>query len=139
MTEVFTGAMIGLLMASLFITAGMLTLFFLMKDPPPGFQSVFEAIPPAKIALSIVAVSYPFWAGVGGMLGLLYRVSIEQLPGGGIGSPNFVFTIAVVGVAVMSAIPFVVFLMKSRAVIGVLSITFLFMGVFGWLLPYFVA
>jgi hypothetical protein len=131
--------MIGLLMASLFITAGMLTLFSLIKNPPPGFQPVFEKIPPARMAMSIVAVSYPFWAGVGGILGLLYQISAEQIPGGGIGSPNYVFTLAVVGLAIMSSIPFVVFLMRSRAVIGIVSIALLFMGVFGWLLPHFAA
>ena len=67
MTQVFSGAMIGLLMASIFITTAMLTLFFMVKDPSPTMQPLLEKFSPGSIAMSIVAISYPLWSVVGGV------------------------------------------------------------------------
>ena len=88
--------------------------------------------------MSVVAVSYPFWAVVGGVLGLLYRISVNEAPGRGIGSPNFIFTLLVIVATAIFATPFVV-IIRGRASLGILSIAITFMGIFGWLLPYFAA
>lgn len=137
MDVMFAGATIGLLMGSVFITVGELMLFFVFKNRPPELQPILESIRPATLAMGVVAISYPTWAVIGAITGILYQISVEQAPGGGIGSPNFVFTLAVVVVAVMMAAPFAILL---RSVLpGVLALTLTFAGLFGWFLPYFAA
>ena len=131
-----SGAMLGLLMASIFITAGELMLFFAYKNRTPGMEPFFEKYPPTTLALTIDALSYPTWAAIGALISILYIISLEQVPGGGIGSPNFIFTLAIIVVALMMAAPFMILLRKT--IVGVLAITITFVGLFGWFLPYFV-
>ena len=69
------------------------------------------------------------------IMALLFTISSERAPGAGIGSPNLVFTTAVLVVTVMLAAP--VALLLRRVLSGVLTLTLAFIGVFGWLLPYF--
>ena len=85
----------------------------------------------------MVTVGYPIWGIIGSLIGLIYEISTEQVPGSGLGSPNMVFTLAIVVVAVMMAAPF--FLLFKRVAVGVLIITLSFIGVFGWFLPYFIS
>ena len=128
--------MIGLLMASIFITVGELMLFFLYKNRTPAMERFFESIPPARLAMAIVALAYPTWAGLGAMFALLYLISTREAPGGGLGSPNLVFTAAVVVVSLMMAAP-IAYLLR-RVFMGVVVLTITFVGLFGWFLPYFV-
>ena len=131
------GAMLGMLMASAFIVVSMVSLFMFLKRNSAQAQSLFERRAPMTLAMAIVAVAYPTWAVVGGMLGALYRVSLAQAPGGGIGSPNLAYTLAVTLAAVALAAP--IALLLRRALAGVLALTLAFIGLFGWFLPYFVS
>lgn len=131
-----SGAMIGLLMASIFITLGELMLFFLYKNRTPAMEPFFERVPPSQLAMGIVAVAYPAWAGIGALFALLFLISVREAPGGGLGSPNLVFTVAVVVMSLMMAAP-IMYLLR-RVVMGVVALTITFIGLFGWFLPYFV-
>lgn len=131
-----SGAMIGLLMASVFITVGELMLFFLYKNRTPAMEPFFERMPPAKLAMGIVAMAYPTWAGLGALFALLFLISVREAPGGGIGSPNLVFTVAVLVMSLLMAAP-IMYLLR-RAIMGVVALTVTFIGLFGWFLPYFV-
>ena len=135
MGELRGGAAGGFLMASVFVSGGMLMLFSIVKNPTPAFQSIFQSFAPAKIAMSVVVLAYPTWGTIGAVAGLLYKISVEQIPGGGIGSPNMVFTLGIIVVAVLMAAPFMILLRQVLA--GVLTMTVMFIGIFGWFLPYF--
>ena len=137
MTSVVAGAASGLLMASVFVGAGVLMLFAAVKDPSPASRAILERLRPGRLVMSGVLLAYPVWGIVGVVMGLLYRISSEQAPGGGLGSPNQVFTLAVIAVAVALAGPFAVVL--RRVLAGVLAIGVAFIGLFGWFLPYFAA
>jgi hypothetical protein len=134
-SELIAGAASGFLMASMFIGAGMLMLFSIVKNPSPAFQSIFQKFSPAGIAMSVVVLAYPTWGIIGAAMGLLYKISIEQTPGGGIGSPNMVFTLGIIVVAVLMAAPFMILLRQVLS--GVLAMAAMFVGIFGWFLPYF--
>lgn len=129
------GAVLGMLMASVFITVSMVSLFLVLKNRREQMMPVMEKYPPMTLAMGIVALSYPTWAIIGGILALLYRVSLEQAPGSGIGSPNMAYTLAIVGASVMLAAPLAI--LFRRMLLGVLTITLLFVAIFGWFLPYF--
>ena len=84
--------------------------------------------------MGVVVLAYPVWGGVGAVAGLLFWVSQREAPGGGLGSSNLVFTLAIVVVAAMLAAP--LGLLLRRVVAGVLALAVAFMGLFGWLLPF---
>ena len=131
------GAVLGMLMASVFITVSMISIFSALKNRRERLMPVLEKYPPMTLAMGIVAVSYPTWAVLGGTLALLYRVSLEQAPGGGIGSPSMAYTLAILGIAVLLAAPLAI--LFRRMLIGVFAIALLFIAIFGWFLPYFAA
>ena len=135
--ELIAGATLGMLMASVFICTVALMLFFMMKSGSPAAQRIIENRSPTVVGLGAVALAYPTWAVVGGVCGVLYRISLEQVPGGGFGSPNLAFTMGVVVAALMLAAPLAVLL--RRALAGVVVITLTAIGVFGWFLPYYAA
>ena len=133
MSSVIAGASVGLLMASIFVSAGAVMLFVLLRETGP--HPVLERLSPIRAALSGVAVAYPAWGIVGAVMGLLYEISIEQAPGAGMGSPNLVFTLSVLLVTVLMAAPFVVLMRRVAA--GVLVMALSFIALFGWFLPFF--
>ena len=135
MTVVIAGAASGFIMALVFATAGVMMLFTVAKNPSPEIKPVFAKFSPKTLALSMVTVGYPIWGIIGSLIGLIYKISTEHVPGAGLGSPNMVFTLAIVVVAVVMAAPF--FLLFKRLSVGLLIITLSFIGVFGWFLPYF--
>ena len=129
--------MLGLLMASVFIALGEMMLFFIVKKRPPELRFLLDTIPPSSMAMGIVGIAYPAWGGIGAVTAVLYQSSLNEVPGGGIGSPNMVFTLAIVVVSVLMAAPFFVLL---RSVLPwVVALTLIFVGLFGWFLPYFAA
>ena len=87
-----------------------------------------------KMTMGLLAVSYPLWTLLGGVAGLVYRVSFEAFPGGGLGSQNLVFTLAVLLFAACVAAPILVALRRLPASAAVLIVVFA--GNFGWLLPF---
>ena len=129
------GAVLGMLMASVFITVTMVSLFLVLKNRRERMMPVMEKYPPMTLAMGTVAVSYPTWAVMGGILALLYRVCLEQTPGGGLGSPNLAYTLAILGIALALAAPLAI--VFRRMLVGVLTITLTFLAIFGWFLPYF--
>ena len=134
MSYVIAGVFSGLLMASVTMTVGPLMLFFMAKDPSPGFQSLLERVSPMKMVMGLLAVSYPLWTIAGGVAGLIYRVSFEAFPGGGLGSQNLVFTLAVLLFAAGVAAP--IFVVLRRMPVGAAVLIVVFAGNFGWLLPF---
>ena len=134
MSYLIAGAFSGLLMASVTAAFGPIMLFSLAKDPTPIFRAILNRVPPIYMTLGLVVLTYPAWTVAGGAAGLLYRVSLEQLPGKGLGSPNLAFTIAIVVVAIMLVTP--VALLLRRVIAGLAAMTVIFIGVFGWLLPF---
>ncbi len=137
MYELIAGATLGMLMASVFICTVALMLFFMMKSGLPAAQRIIENRSPMVVGLGAVALAYPTWAVVGAVCGVLYRISLEQAPGGGLGSPNLAYTLGFVAAALMLAAPLAVLL--RRALAGVVVITLTAIGVFGWFLPYYAA
>ncbi len=129
--------MLGLLMASVFIAVGELMLFFIVKNRPPELQFLLGTMSPSVLAMGIVAVSYPVWGAVGAVNGVLYQISLNEAPGGGIGSPNLVYTLAIVIVSLLMAAPF--FILFRSLLPWVVGLTVVFIGLFGWFLPYFAA
>lgn len=134
MDSVIIGAASGFLVASVAVCAGELMLFNIVKDPPAELQPLIDRLRPEVLAMSIVILMFPFWGVVGVAMGLLYEISVSEVPGPGLGSPNLAFTVAVTVATVLLAAPMVVLLRK--VMIGVLVIVGVVIALFGWFLPH---
>jgi hypothetical protein len=132
--DVIAGAFSGLLMAAVTVAVGPILLFRMAKNPTPYFRALLERVPPIYMTMGIVVMAYPAWVIVGVAMGILYRISDTEAPGGGLGSSNLVYTVAVSAVLVMMAAPFAVLLKNARLTIALT--TLLLVGMFGWLLPF---
>ncbi len=128
---------LGMLMASVFICTVALMLFFMMKSGSLAAGRLIENRSPMIVGLGAVAVAYPAWAAVGGLCGVLYRISLEQAPGGGLGSPNQAYTLGVAVAVLLLAAPLAVLLRRALASVAVITLAAI--GVFGWFLPYYAA
>ena len=134
MTYALVGAVSGLMMASAFVSVGVLMLFFLVKDPPPALRPLLRRTRPAVLTIGLVVLAYPVWSILGAVMGLLLRLTVAQAPGGGMGSPNLAFSLAVLVVGALAALLLV--LLLRRVVAGVAALALTFVGLFGWLLPH---
>ena len=132
---VLLGMALGFLLASVFASVGSVMLFIILKNTPPGLQKQLGKLSPKRLTMSLVILGYPTWGAIGAVMELVYRIAKEQLPGPGIGSPNLVFTIAVLATSIGMAAPFIILLRQVAA--GVVIIAVVFVGLFGWFLPLF--
>ncbi len=137
MTVVVAGMASGMVMALVFVSVWVFTLLSIAKNPSPQAEAIFKKFPANNMALAGAVFAYPAWTLIGTVLGLFYHVSTQQAPGGGMGSPNMLFTIAVVAATGVSVLPLFVFFWRFYR--GLLVLTLGFVGVFGWFLPYFVS
>ena len=100
---------------------------YLVKAIAPNISAVMLAVP-----VSILA--FLGWTLVGLILGLLYRGAVDNLPGGGMGSPNWPFTLGVL-LAGLALSALVVYAWR-RLSWQVLVLTAAFVGLFGWAMPH---
>ena len=135
MSYVVAGAFSGLLMASVCVALGPIALFMLAKEPSGVYSATLGKFPPMVLTMAVVVLSYPVWSVFGGLMGLAYRLAFTQAPGGGVGSPNLVYTVTVAALTLLIGLPLAVLL--RRIALWVSGFALLFVGVFGWLLPYF--
>ena len=133
MDSLILGAATGFLVASVFVAAGLMMVFSLVKNSTPGPDMVSRSSSMGRLVMPVVVLAYPTWGAVGAALGLFYEAATESAPGGGLGSPNQTFTIAVLAATTMLAAPAVLIL--RRVLPGVIVIAFTAAGLFGWLLP----
>ena len=134
MSAMIAGAAGGMLFASVFVSAGTLMLFSLVRDRPPHLASTVTRLS-GPLVFGMVVLAYPTWAMIGALLGLAYLGVDEVNPGSGMGRPNLAFTLVMVVTALALAIP--VLLLWRRMVAGVLVVALSFAGAFGWFLPHF--
>ena len=134
MSYVAAGAVSGVLMASVFMGVVPVILFVLAKEPSPRFRAFLDRVSPMSLMMGSVVLGFPVWGIIGAVIGLLYWASTEAVPGGGMGSPNLLYTLAIAVVAAAVAVPLA--LLLRRVAIGLALLALTFLGIFGWLLPY---
>ena len=130
------GAAAGLVYMLVFVAVGPMMVFSLARDAESRAGAFVRRVNPTTLMLGLVVLAYPTWTLLGGMLGLLYRLSVQQAPGAGLGSGNMVYTFAIVLATLIGAVPGV--LLLRRVVFGVVALAVAFMGIYSWLLPFLV-
>jgi len=133
LTDFLAGLICGLAMGMVFLGVGVYVVVRNRDIYDRLEKSLPQGLAPTMVMLGYVVGMPLLWGGIGGVAGILYSVIAGPYGAGGLGSPNQVFTTAVLGIAVAGMIA--LFLSRRRFVGLGLAVSAAFVIVFGWLLP----
>ena len=136
LVDFIAGAAAGLVFMLLFVAVAPVMVFSLARDTESRVGAFVRRVNPTTLMLGLVVLAYPTWTLVGGLLGLLYRLSLQEAPGAGLGSGNLVYTFALALVTLVVTVPTA--LLLRRVASGVVAIAVASMGIYGWLLPFLI-
>jgi hypothetical protein len=131
--EVFAGFVIGFAIA--LIASPIAAWAIVSSNDRSGFAQRLAPPGTSVIALSVVLnlASVLMFTALGMVLGAALAGVEDRRPDGGIGSPNLAYTLIVVSLAAVVAIPMLALPMLRRpAIAGAL----LFAALFGWAMPW---
>ncbi len=99
---------------------------YLAKAIAPNISAVALAVP-------ISLIAFLLWTAIGMLVGLLYRYTLEEAPGGGLGSPNLLYTLLIISFAGLSLTAVVAAFRRLPWQLAVVGLSFV--ALFGWVLP----
>ena len=134
MAEVFSGFVVGYAFALLFTAVAAVMVIEARSGVPYLSKAIASNISAVQLAVPISLVAFLVWTMVGLLLGLTYRAARLNLAGGGLGSPNWPFTLAVLITTVLFLV--VVYYAWRRLPWRVLLTAFAFAGMFAWGMPH---
>lgn len=134
MDILIAGLASGALMAHTFVTIWCISMFFIIKNPPPSLAAAIERLPPGGFLVGVMAAAFPIWGIIGVVLAFLFVAMENGAPGAGLGASNIAYTAGVSAASIMLALPFGIAI--RRLLPGVASIALASAGIFGWLLPF---
>ncbi len=134
MAEVFAGFLMGYAYSLLFTAIVAVTIISARSRVPYLAKAISPNISPVMLAIPVSILGFLGWTMVGMILGLIYRGSLDRLEGGGLGSPNWPFTLAVLlaGGAFLSLVLYAWRYLPWQA----LLLAAAFVALFGWAMPY---
>jgi len=131
--DIFAGVVCGLAMGTICLGVGIYILMSNRDMYDRLSKFLPQGISPSVVMLGLVIGAPPVCVLLGVIAGLAYRLVDDSFPNAGLGSPNFVFTVAILCLAVLATL--ILLLIRKRLVWLGLLINIAFGGIFGWLLP----
>ena len=134
MAEAFAGFVVGYAFSLLFTGVAAMMVIDARSQVPFLSRAIAPNISAVQLAVPISLMAFVAWTLVGLLLGLVYRGARLNLVGGGLGSPNWPFTLGVLVATV--AFLAVVYYAWRRLRWPVLLTAAAFAGMFGWGMPH---
>lgn len=134
MSEVLAGFVCGYILALVSAPLVALAMLRLRSQVPVLARAVPEQVPVVALAVVLFWFTFLLWTAVGFVFGLILSGFEDRMPEGGLGSPSLAFTLLVVFWSVVAFGPVAVLLRAARRYVAAAAVVFL--GVFGWLMPY---
>jgi len=131
--DILAGVVCGLAMGTICLGVGIYILMSNRDMYDRLSKFLPQGISPTVVMLGLVIGVPPVWVFSGAIAGLAYRLVDDSFPNAGLGSSNFVFTVAVICLAALATL--ILLLIRKRLVCLGLLINIAFAGIFGWLLP----
>jgi hypothetical protein len=133
-SEVLAGFICGYMLA--LVSAPLVAFAMLRLRPrmPALARAVPEQVPVVALTVVLFGFTFLFWTGLGIVLGLILGGLEDRAPEGGLGSPSLAFTLIIVVASAVACTPPAVMLRSGRRY--VIAAAVIFLGVFGWLMPY---
>ena len=133
--DILSGVVCGLVFSTVVLADGVF-LLKIRQDVHSYLSKVLQPpLTPMIVMLAVVFGVPPAFGLLGAISGLIYNVIDDASPDGGLGSPNFVFTLAVLCIAAVISLIFLASRKKLIIIPGLLT-SIAFAGVFGWILPF---
>jgi hypothetical protein len=134
LSEVFAGFVCGYALA--LVSAPLVAFLIVRLRPrvPRLALAVPEQVPVVALTVVLFWFTFLLWTGLGIVLGLILMGMEHRAPEGGLGSPSLAFTLIIVFASAVAFIPPAVLLRSGRRYVIASAVVFL--GVFGWLMPY---
>jgi len=134
MAEVFAGFVCGYAIALLFTPLVALTIISARSRVPFLAKAIAPNISAVALTVPISLFAFLIWTAIGMVLGLLYRGAEQNIPQGGQGSPNVLYTALVFSFGTSALM--IIALGLRRLPWQVLVMGVAFVGGFGWVMPY---
>jgi hypothetical protein len=134
MAEVFAGFVCGYAVALVFTPLVALMIINARSRVPYLAKAIAPNISAVALTVPISLFAFLIWTAIGMVLGLLYRGAEQNIPQGGLGSPNLLYTALVASFGVSALM--LIALGLRRLPWSVLVIGVAFVGGFGWAMPY---
>jgi len=132
--EVFAGAVLGYGLSLLMVWPVSLGLVRLRGRVPALARAIAPNLGPLMLTVPVSLLLFLWGPLVGMVAGMLYRGALDNLPGAGLGSPNWAFTVGVLALGAASlALAYYVW---SRLWWWLLATVAVWVGALGWGLPY---
>ena len=133
MEEVFAGFVSGYIMALIFTGLAALMIVQARSHVPYLVKAIAPNISVVALAIPISLIAFLVWTAIGMLVGLLYRYTLEEAPGGGLGSPNLLYTLLIISFAGLSLAAVVTAFRRLPWQLAVMGLSFI--ALFGWVLP----
>jgi hypothetical protein len=133
MEEIFAGFVSGYIMALVFTGLAAVMIVEARSRIPYLAKAIAPNISAVALAVPISIIAFLLWTAVGMFLGLLYRYTLEETPGGGLGSPNLLYTVLIISFGSLTLAAVVAAFRRLPWQVAVMGISFI--AVFGWVLP----
>ncbi|MCH2310995.1 MAG: hypothetical protein MK362_00680 [SAR202 cluster bacterium] len=131
---IIAGALLGLLMASVFVSGGALIFTKYITAESKVIKYVNTRRSPTLFVLIMIGLIYIMWSIVGIIHGAAFVLLEKINPANGLGSPNLVFTL--VTLIFPASTILIIAYMNKTVLVKALPIILIFAGVFGWMMPY---
>jgi len=132
--EAFAGFVVGYAFSLLFTAVAAVMVVGARDQVPFLSRAIAPNISAVQLAVPISLMAFVAWTLVGLLLGLAYRAARLNLVGGGLGSPNWPFTLGVL--AATAAFLAVVYYGWRRLPRPALLLAAAFASLFGWGMPH---
>jgi len=133
MEEVFAGFITGYIMALIFTGLAALMLVEARSRLPYLTKAIAANISAVALTVPISLIAFLLWTAIGMFLGLLYRYTLEEAPGGGLGSPNLLYTVLIISFGGLTLTAVVAAFRRLPWQVAAMGLSFI--ALFGWVLP----
>ena len=134
MREVFAGLLVGFGLAVFLSPNAAFLLLRASRTSPAVRRAVPERTNPLALTMVVHFFGLYLFTALGIVLGLALKGIEDRRPEGGLGSPNAVYTVLVLGLAVVAALPFAFFGRRARA--AAVASAVVAAALFGWVVPW---
>jgi len=134
MAEVFAGFVCGYAVALVFTPLAALMIVNARSRIPYLAKAIAPNISAVALMVPVSLVGFLIWTAIGMVLGLLYRGAEQNIPEGGLGSPNLLYTALVLSFGGSALMLIALALRRLPWQVAVIGVTFV--GGFGWAMPY---
>ena len=131
---IISGALLGLLMASVFVSGGALIITQYITPDSSVIKFFNSRRRPTFVVLLLIGIIYMLWSVVGIIHGAAFVLIGKINSLNGLGSPNLILTLLTL--ILPGFVILIIAYTKKPALLKTLPIILIFVGIFGWMMPY---